>query len=117
MGDHCKVQNNALIYEPAWLEDGVFVGPAAVFTNDRFPRAITPDGSLKKAADWDPVGVRVRYGASIGAKAVCVAPVTIGRWALVAAGSVVVTDVPDFALVPARQHGSCGGLAAQAFLW
>lgn len=105
MGDRCKVQNHALVYEPAWLEDGVFVGPAAVFTNDRFPRAVTPDGLIKKAADWDPVGVTVRSGASIGAMAVCVAPVAIGRWALVAAGSVVVKDVPDFALVagvPAR---------------
>lgn len=105
MGDNCKLQNYALVYEPAVLEDGVFVGPAAVFTNDHYPRAVAPDGSLKSAADWEPVGVTVRTGASIGARAVCVAPVTIGRWALVAAGSVVVKDVPDFALVagvPAR---------------
>jgi UDP-3-O-[3-hydroxymyristoyl] glucosamine N-acyltransferase len=104
-GDHCKIQNYALIYEPALLENGVFVGPAAVLTNDRFPRAVTPDGMIKEADDWDPVGVTVRSGAAIGARAVCVAPITIGRWALVAAGSVVVKDVPDFALVagvPAR---------------
>jgi UDP-2-acetamido-3-amino-2,3-dideoxy-glucuronate N-acetyltransferase len=105
MGENCKLQNYALVYEPAVLEDGVFVGPAVVFTNDHFPRAIEPDGTLKTAADWSPVGVTVRTGASIGARAVCVAPVTVGRWALVAAGSVVVKDVPDFALVagvPAR---------------
>jgi len=105
MGDNCKLQNYALVYEPAVLEDGVFVGPAAVFTNDHYPRAVAPDGSLKSAADWEPVGVTVREGASIGARAVCVAPVTVGRWALVAAGSVVIKDVPDFALVagvPAR---------------
>jgi UDP-2-acetamido-3-amino-2,3-dideoxy-glucuronate N-acetyltransferase len=105
LGRHCKVQNYALVYEPAWLEDGVFVGPAAIFTNDRYPRAVTPDGSIKTAGDWEPVGVTVRCGASIGAAAVCVAPVTVGRWAVVAAGSVVVKDVPDFALVagaPAR---------------
>ena len=105
MGDRCKVQNYALVYEPAELEDGVFVGPAVVFTNDHFPRAVDPDGSLKTADDWDAVGVTVRTGASIGARAVCVAPVTVGRWAMVAAGSVVVKDVPDFALVvgvPAR---------------
>jgi UDP-2-acetamido-3-amino-2,3-dideoxy-glucuronate N-acetyltransferase len=105
MGARCKVQNYALVYEPAVLEDGVFVGPAVVFTNDHFPRAVSPDGSLKSADDWDPVGVLVRTGASIGARAVCVAPVTVGRWAMVAAGAVVVKDVPDFALVagvPAR---------------
>jgi acetyltransferase-like isoleucine patch superfamily enzyme len=106
LGDNCKLQNYALVYEPAVLEDGVFVGPAAVFTNDHYPRSITPDGTLKRGDDWEAVGVTVRTGASIGARAVCVAPVTVGRWAMVAAGSVVVRDVPDFALVagvPARR--------------
>jgi acetyltransferase-like isoleucine patch superfamily enzyme len=106
MGDNCKVQNYALVYEPAVLEDGVFIGPAVVLTNDHYPRAVNPDGSLKSGHDWEPVGVTIREGASIGARATCVAPVTIGRWALVAAGSVVVSDVPDFALVagvPARR--------------
>jgi acetyltransferase-like isoleucine patch superfamily enzyme len=99
MGDNCKLQNYALVYEPAVLEDGVFVGPAVVFTNDHFPRAVSPDGTLKTGDDWEAVGVTCRTGASIGARSVCVAPVTIGRWALVAAGSVVTKDVPDFALV------------------
>lgn len=111
LGDNCKVQNHALVYEPARLEDGVFVGPAVVFTNDHFPRAVTPEGTVKTADDWEPVGVTCRTGASIGARAVCVAPVTIGRWALVAAGSVVTKDVPDFALVagvPARRIGWVG---------
>jgi UDP-2-acetamido-3-amino-2,3-dideoxy-glucuronate N-acetyltransferase len=106
MGDNCKLQNHALVYEPAVLEDGAFVGPAVVFTNDHYPRAVSPDGTLKRGDDWEAVGVTVREGASIGARSVCVAPVTIGRWALVAAGSVVVKDVPDFALVagvPARR--------------
>lgn len=111
LGDNCKLQNYALVYEPAVLEDGVFVGPAAVFTNDHYPRAITPDGRSKRGDDWEPVGVTVRRGASIGARAVCVAPVTIGAWALVAAGSVVISDVPDFALVagvPSRRIGWVG---------
>lgn len=106
MGRNCKLQNYALVYEPAVLEDGVFVGPAVVFTNDHYPRSVEPDGTLKRSDDWEPVGVTVREGASIGARAVCVAPVVIGRWAMVAAGSVVVNDVPDFALVagvPARR--------------
>ena len=52
LGRRCKVRSFALLYEPAWLGDGVFVGPAAVFTNDRYPRAVTPDGFLKGAGDW-----------------------------------------------------------------
>jgi UDP-2-acetamido-3-amino-2,3-dideoxy-glucuronate N-acetyltransferase len=106
MGDYCKLQNYALVYEPAVLGRGVFVGPAAVLTNDRYPRAVTPDGAAKGGAEWQAVGVTVNDGASIGARAVCVAPVIIGAWALVAAGAVVIHDVPDFALVagtPARR--------------
>lgn len=106
LGDNCKIQNHALVYAPAVLADGVFVGPAAVFTNDTFPRAINPDGSMKQAADWTMVGVTVGRGAAIGARAVVLGGVTIGEWALVAAGAVVTKDVPAHALVagmPARR--------------
>jgi UDP-2-acetamido-3-amino-2,3-dideoxy-glucuronate N-acetyltransferase len=118
IGDNCKVQNDALIYEPAQLGNGVFVGPAAVLTNDLFPRAVNPDGSLKSGSDWEPVGVVVEDGASIGARAVCVAPITIGAWAMVAAGAVVTKDVAPFSLVrgvPARHVGWVGrsGMALQ----
>lgn len=99
VGSGCKIQNYALIYEPAKLEEGVFIGPAAILTNDEFPRATNPDGSLKKSQDWIPVGVHVRRGASVGANVTVVAPVVIGAWALVGSGSVVTRDVPDFALV------------------
>lgn len=89
IGNNCKIQNNALIYEPAVLEDGVFIGPGVVLTNDRHPRAIKRDGSLKGSSDWELVGVLIRQGASVGANAVCVAPVEIGEWSLIAANSVL----------------------------
>lgn len=111
LGDNCKLQNYALVYEPAHLCDGVFIGPAAVLTNDLHPRAITPDGSLKGTEDWEAVGVTVGKGASVGARAVCVAPLRIGEWATVAAGAVVTRDVPAYAVVagvPARQMGWVG---------
>ncbi|RNL79062.1 acyltransferase [Nocardioides marmorisolisilvae] len=105
IGDRVKIQNLALVYEPAVVESGVFIGPAVVLTNDHFPRAVTPTGEAATASDWEAVGVTIREGASIGARAVCVAPVTIGRWAMVGAGATVTEDVPDHALVvgtPAR---------------
>ncbi|MFD0556130.1 acetyltransferase-like isoleucine patch superfamily enzyme [Stackebrandtia endophytica] len=107
IGDRCKVQNHALIYEPATLADGVFIGPAVVLTNDRYPRSVTGDGRLKSGDDWSAAGVFVEHGASVGARAVCLPGIRIGRWAVVAAGAVVTRDVPDHALVlgnPARFH-------------
>lgn len=106
IGNNCKIQNQALIYSPATIEEGVFIGPGAILTNDKFPRAITPEFEIKGVNDWNLVGVHVKQGASIGARSVCVAPVIIGKWAMIAAGSVVTNDVPDFALVmgvPAKQ--------------
>ena len=111
IGDNVKLQNYALVYEPAVLGDGVFVGPAAVLTNDEYPRSVDPEGQLKRGADWEPVAVVVEEGASLGARSVCVAPVRIGAWSLVAAGAVVTRDVPAFALVagvPARRIGWVG---------
>ncbi|MBI2764331.1 MAG: N-acetyltransferase [Chloroflexi bacterium] len=108
VGANCKVQNYSCVYEGATLEDGVFVGPEVVFTNDRYPRAINPDGTLKAASDWECQGATVRYGAAIGSRSVILPGVTIGRWALIAAGSVVTNDVPDHGIVagnPARSMG------------
>jgi hypothetical protein len=79
-----------------------------VFTNDRSPRAINPDGSLKAASDWTLSETRVKTGASIGAGAIIVCGVTIGKWAMIGAGAVVTRDVPDYGLVygnPARLRG------------
>jgi acetyltransferase-like isoleucine patch superfamily enzyme len=111
VGDHVKIQNYALVYAPAELAAGVFVGPAAILTNDLYPRSVDPDGEPVTSRGWSPVRVRVGEGAALGARSVCVAPVTIGRWAMVGAGAVVVDDVPDFALVvgvPARRIGWVG---------
>lgn len=108
IGDRVKIQNGVSIYPGATVEDGVFIGPHVCFTNDRHPRAINPDGSLKSADDWEIGRIVVRAGASLGANSTLIAGITVGRWALVAGGSVVTKDVPDFGLVagnPARLVG------------
>src|SRR5919202_4545854 len=108
LGKNCKIQNNALLYEGLTLDDGVFVGPQVCFTNDFLPRAVNPDLSLKTAEDWQVGQTRVHEGASVGAQSVVVTGVTIGRWALVGAGTLVTRDVPDHALVfgsPGRIRG------------
>lgn len=111
VGANSKIQNYALVYEPASIGSGVFIGPGAVLTNDTYPRAITPEGSVKSASDWEATGVTIQDGASIGAHSTCVAPVTIGAWAVVAAGAVVTKDVKPFSLVagvPAKHVGWVG---------
>lgn len=108
IGSNVKIQNSALIYHGAEIEDGVFIGPQACLTNDRIPRAITPDGELKSADDWEVGPIIIRYGASVGAGALVLPDVKIGRFALVGAGAVVTRDVPDHALVvgsPAKLVG------------
>jgi UDP-2-acetamido-3-amino-2,3-dideoxy-glucuronate N-acetyltransferase len=108
IGDNVKLQNYALVYEPAQLENDVFIGPATVLTNDTYPRSVDITGKLKRPSDWHASGVLVREGASVGARVVVVPGCVIGRWALVAAGAVVTRDVPDYALVagvPARRIG------------
>jgi len=120
VGDRVKIQNAALIYQGVTVEDGVFIGPNAILTNDRFPRATTAAGDVARAHDWQISPIRLRTGASIGAGAVVVAGHDIGRYATVGAGAVVTRDVPDHALVagnPARRIGwmcACGQRLADA---
>jgi UDP-2-acetamido-3-amino-2,3-dideoxy-glucuronate N-acetyltransferase len=107
MGDKCKLQNNVSVYPGVTLEDDVFCGPSSVFTNVYNPRAF-----IERKTEFRPT--LVKRGATIGANATIVCGVTIGRYALVAAGAVVKKDVPDYAImagVPARQVGwacKCG---------
>jgi acetyltransferase-like isoleucine patch superfamily enzyme len=114
IGDNCKIQNHAIIYHQAILENGVFIGPNVCFTNDKQPRAINPDGSLKSADDWEASTIKIGEGAAIGGHSVITPGVTIGAWAMAGSGSVISKDVPDFGLVygnPARIHGfvcKCG---------
>lgn len=101
IGDHCKIQNNVSVYDSVILEDGVFCGPSAVFTNVSNPRATVERKDEYRAT-------RVRTGATLGANCTIVCGVTIGRYAFIAAGAVVTRDVNDYALVagvPARQIG------------
>lgn len=114
IGSKVKIQTGAQFYRGAVVEDGVFIGPHAALTNDRYARAVTPDGQLKTDADWEQGSTLIRYGATIGAGAIVLANVTVGRFAMVAAGAVVVDDVPDHGLVsgiPGRLVGmvcACG---------
>jgi len=114
IGNRVKIQNAALVYHGVTVEDGVFIGPGAILTNDRYPRAITSTGDLAKGGDWEVSPITLREGCSIGAGAVVVAGVDVGRFATVGAGAVVTRDVTNFALVagsPARRIGwvcACG---------
>lgn len=106
IGNRVKIQNNVNVYHGVTIEDDVFLGPSMTFTNDLFPRAFSEE--------WEVYETKVKKGASIGANATIVCGYTIGKYAMVGAGSVVVEDVPDYALVvgnPARQIGwvcECG---------
>jgi acetyltransferase-like isoleucine patch superfamily enzyme len=108
IGARCKISSHAFICEGVTIEDEVFVGHGVMFTNDRFPRATNPDGTLQTEADWKVETTRVKRRASIGSNATIISGVTIGEGALVGAGAVVTRDVADHAIVtgvPARVVG------------
>ena len=107
IGSRVKLQNNASIYHGVIIDDWAFVGPHVCFTNDLRPRAVRPDGQRKDAMDWLVTPTRVGRGAAIGANSTIRCGVTIGKWAMIGAGSVVTKDVPAYALYfgnPAKFH-------------
>jgi UDP-2-acetamido-3-amino-2,3-dideoxy-glucuronate N-acetyltransferase len=108
VGARCKISSHSFICEGVSIEDEVFVGHGVMFTNDVYPRAVTEDGTPQTEKDWQVVETTVKKRASIGTNATIIAGVTIGQAAIVGAGAVVTTDVPDFAIVagvPARVIG------------
>ena len=108
VGVRCKISSHTFICEGVEIENEVFVGHGVMFTNDLFPRAANPDGSLQTEADWKVEKTLVKRGASIGSNATIVAGITIGEFALIGAGAVVTKDVPPYAIavgVPARVTG------------
>jgi UDP-2-acetamido-3-amino-2,3-dideoxy-glucuronate N-acetyltransferase len=108
VGARCKISSHSFICEGVLIEDEVFVGHGVMFTNDVYPRAVNVDGTPQIDTDWQVVNTKVKKRASIGTNATIIAGVTIGEAAMVGAGAVVTTDVPDFAIVagvPARVIG------------
>ena len=100
IGDRCKIENHVSLFRGVVLQDDVFVGPAATFTNDLYPRS--------GPSEWEVVPTEVRRGASLGANATVVCGVEVGAWSMVGAGSVITADVPAHGLMlgtPARLRG------------
>lgn len=98
IGNRVKIQDNVMIPHGVILEDGVFVGPSVAFTNDKYPRSVNVDGTLKTSCDWKESKTIVKYGASIGANSTLVCGITIGEWAMVGAGSVVTQNLPSYSM-------------------
>lgn len=99
IGKRCKIQSHSFLCEGVTIEDGVQIGHGVMFTNDKFPRAIKKDGSLKDNSDWECLPTLVKTGAAIGSNATILPGITIGEWSLVGAGSVVTKDVPARTIV------------------
>jgi acetyltransferase-like isoleucine patch superfamily enzyme len=114
IGPDSKLQNYACVYHGVTLGRGVFVGPHVVFTNDKRPRATSPDFGLLADGDWEVGETTVGDGASFGANATVLPGVRVGAWAMIGAAALVTRDVPAYALVagaPARRIGwvcACG---------
>ncbi len=108
IGCRCKISSHSFICSGVVIEDGVFIGHGVMFTNDRYPAAVTDDGKLQGGGDWECIPTRVCRRASIGSGAVLLPGVTVGEGALVGAGSVVARDVPPYAVVCGNPARICG---------
>ena len=107
IGDRCKISSHSFICSGVRIGNGVFIGHGVMFTNDRYPKAVNPDGSLMGPADWTLEETIVEDNVSIGTGSTILCGIKIGRGALIGAGSVVTRDVPAGAVVygnPARVH-------------
>lgn len=105
VGKRVKISSHSFLCEGVTIEDEVFIGHGVMFINDKYPRSTTASGALQSEADWVCIPTRIKKGASIGSNATILGGVTIGEQAMVGAGSVVVHDVPPYAVVvgnPAR---------------
>lgn len=108
IGSNVKIQNNVSVYHGVTVEDGAFIGPHVCFTNDLLPRSITEAGELKGTDDWTLSKTLVKQGASIGTNSTIICGITLGRFSLIGAGSVVTKDIPDHGLAygnPAKLRG------------
>ena len=116
IGDNVKIQNNACVYHPCEIQGDVFIGPAVIISNDKFPRAFIWDESRHTKT------TRIMKGASLGANVVVIGGVTIGEYAMVGAGSVVTKDVPPHALSIGNPAGQvtwvckCGAKVEKQFV-
>ena len=99
IGKNCKISSHSFICEGVTIEDNVFIGHGVMFTNDKRPRAVNPDGTMRGSEDWTLIRTVVKSGASIGSNATILPGIIIGEYALIGAGAVVTKDVPAHSTV------------------
>lgn len=111
IGNRVKIQNYASLYCQTIIEDGVFIGPYVCITNDKFPRAVNPDGSRKSENNWIGSKTVIHRGASVGAGAIIIPNIEIGEYAMIGAGSLITKDILPYNLVygvPSKTIGYVG---------
>ncbi len=106
IGSNCKIQSHTFICEGVTIEDNAFIGHGVTFINDKYPRAVNPEGGLQTEKDWKVEPTVVKRGASIGSGATILCNLTIGENAIVGAGSVVIKDVPADSIVAGNPAGA-----------